>query len=144
MLGDSATIRLKISRRKRRILFSASRSYSALAKQTLPSVANFKFAATMVSPMTARWEPGAERYSLRVSRIAITLTAVSLVAGAIACVGRTSPAASQAPVLTKTQSDAMNAYNEAASRFKSVLRQRRAQIDAKQQLPDLPGQALYL
>jgi hypothetical protein len=38
----------------------------------------------------------------------------------------------------------MNSYNEALNRFKSVLRQRRAQIDSQQRLPDLPGQALYL
>ena len=77
-------------------------------------------------------------------RIAMTLTAVLLAAAAIASVGLASPAASQALALTKTQSDAMNSYNEAVSRFKSVLRQRRAQIDSKQKLPDLPGQALYL
>jgi hypothetical protein len=80
----------------------------------------------------------------RVLRIAMTLTAVLLVGGAIAHVGLTSPAASQALALTKTQSDAMNSYNDAVSRFKSVLRQRRAQIDSKQPLPNLPGQALYL
>ena len=28
--------------------------------------------------------------------------------------------------------------------FRSILSQRRAQINAKQQLPNLPGQALYL
>src|SRR3974377_2382081 len=77
-------------------------------------------------------------------RIAMTLTAVLLAAAAIMRVGLTSPAASQALALTKTQSDAMNSYNEAVSRFKSVLRQRRAQIDSKQKLPDLPGQTLYL
>jgi hypothetical protein len=80
----------------------------------------------------------------RVLRIAMTLTAVLLVVGAIAHVGFTSPAAGQVVPLTKTQSDAMNSYNDAVSRFKSVLRQRRAQIDSKQPLPDLPGQALYL
>ena len=77
-------------------------------------------------------------------RIAMTLAAVLLAVAAIARVGLTSPAASQALALAKTQSDAMNSYNEAVSRFKSVLRQRRAQIDSKQKLPDLPGQALYL
>jgi hypothetical protein len=35
-------------------------------------------------------------------------------------------------------------YNSAVSAFKSILRERRAQIDAKQPLPNLPGQALYL
>jgi hypothetical protein len=82
--------------------------------------------------------------NIRVLRIAMTLTAVLLVVGAIAHVGFTSPAAGQVVPLTKTQSDAMNSYNDAVSRFKSVLRQRRAQIDSKQPLPDLPGQALYL
>jgi hypothetical protein len=46
--------------------------------------------------------------------------------------------------MTQAQSDAMTAYSAAVNHFKSVLRQRRAQIDAKQPLPDLPGQALYL
>jgi hypothetical protein len=82
--------------------------------------------------------------NIQVLRIAMTLTGVLLVVGAIAPVGFTSPAASQALALTTTQSNAMNSYNEAVSRFKSVLRQRRAQIESKQKLPDLPGQALYL
>src|SRR6516162_3426607 len=76
-------------------------------------------------------------------RIAMTLAAVLLAVAAIARVGLTSPAASQALALTKTQSDAMNSYYEAVSRFKSVLRQRRTQIDSQQKLPDLPRQALY-
>ncbi|MEP6839675.1 MAG: hypothetical protein ABJA75_16580 [Bradyrhizobium sp.] len=54
-----------------------------------------------------------------------------------------SPAMAQA-ALTKTQSDALDAYNNAVDNFKSVLSQRRAQIDSKQPLPNLPGQALYL
>jgi hypothetical protein len=45
---------------------------------------------------------------------------------------------------TTSQSDALHAYNNAVSDFKSILSQRRAQINAKQALPDLPGQALYL
>src|SRR5262245_17566381 len=49
-----------------------------------------------------------------------------------------------APALTKAQADALAAYNQAVGDFKAILRQRRAQIDAKQQLPNLPGQALYL
>ena len=46
--------------------------------------------------------------------------------------------------LTKSQSDALNAYNNAVSQFKSILRERRAQINSKQPLPNLPGQSLYL
>jgi len=46
--------------------------------------------------------------------------------------------------LTKKQSDALNTYNDAVKNFKSILGQRRAQINSKQSLPNLPGQALYL
>lgn len=46
--------------------------------------------------------------------------------------------------LTKPQAEALEAYNRAVDEFKSVLAERRAQINAKQPLPDLPGQALYL
>jgi hypothetical protein len=57
--------------------------------------------------------------------------------------GFTSPALAQG-TLTKKQSDALNAYNEAVKNFEAILKQRRAQIDAKQPLPNLPGQTLYL
>jgi hypothetical protein len=40
--------------------------------------------------------------------------------------------------------DALNTYENALGQFKSILRERRAQINSKQQLPNLPGQALYL
>jgi hypothetical protein len=43
-----------------------------------------------------------------------------------------------------SQSDALNAYNKALGDFRSVLSQRRAQINSNQPLPNLPGQALYL
>jgi hypothetical protein len=46
--------------------------------------------------------------------------------------------------LTQTQSDALTAYNEAVTRFAAVLSERRAEIEAKKRLPNLPGQALYL
>jgi hypothetical protein len=42
------------------------------------------------------------------------------------------------------QLDALSAYNDALSGFREVLRERRAQLNAKQPLPSLPGQALYL
>ena len=58
--------------------------------------------------------------------------------------GFISPALAQPGTLTKAQSDALAAYNNAVSSFKSILGQRRAQIDSKQPLPNLPGQALYL
>jgi len=42
------------------------------------------------------------------------------------------------------QTDAAAAYNKAVADFKSILAERRTQLDAKQPLPNLPGQALYL
>ncbi len=54
------------------------------------------------------------------------------------------PARAQPAALTQAQSDAIEAYDKALADFKSILAQRRAQIDAKQKLPNLPGQAVYL
>ena len=54
------------------------------------------------------------------------------------------PAALGQPALTTSQSEALNAYNKTVQDFRSILRERRAQIDAKQKLPDKPGQDLYL
>ena len=55
-----------------------------------------------------------------------------------------STAQGQPPALTKSQSDALNTYNNAVNDFKSILGQRCAQINSNQRLPKLPGQALYL
>jgi hypothetical protein len=70
-------------------------------------------------------------------------TVVSLVspAGSFSFI---SPAMGQPDVVTKKQSDAQNTYNKAVSDFKSILDERRAQINSNQPLPNLPGQALYL
>ncbi len=46
--------------------------------------------------------------------------------------------------LTTSQRDALAAYNDALNGFRDVLRERRAALNAKQPLPRLPGQALYL
>ena len=56
----------------------------------------------------------------------------------------TLPATAQPAALTNAQSQALDTYNGAVSSFKSILAQRRAQINSKQALPNLPGQALYL
>jgi hypothetical protein len=42
------------------------------------------------------------------------------------------------------RTDALEAYNKALNRFKSILKERRTQISNHQSLPNLPGQALYL
>src|SRR6202171_1658710 len=68
----------------------------------------------------------------------------SLVSPAIGNLSFISPAMGQPAELTKKQSEALSAYNKAVSDFESILGQRRAQINSKQPLPNLPGQALYL
>jgi hypothetical protein len=75
---------------------------------------------------------------------AIINTAALLIPAPIGNLGLLSPAMAQPGALTKKQSDAINAYNTAVNGFKSILAQRRAQINSKQPLPNLPGQAIYL
>src|ERR687892_1144509 len=75
---------------------------------------------------------------------AIVSTVAPLVAAAIGNLSFMSPAMGEPAALTKKQSDALNTYNNARSNFKSILGQRRAQINSNQRLPNLPGQALYL
>jgi hypothetical protein len=53
-------------------------------------------------------------------------------------------ASAQSAAPTKAQTAALTAYEEALRTFRAVLAERRAQIEAKQKLPDRPGQALYL
>ncbi|MGX0964995.1 hypothetical protein AB7M63_005444 [Bradyrhizobium japonicum] len=51
---------------------------------------------------------------------------------------------SQAQTLNAKQSEALATYDRALGDFKSILAERRRQIEAKEPLPNLPGQALYL
>ena len=55
-----------------------------------------------------------------------------------------SAAQAQTDTLANSPSDPVKAYNNALDRFKSTLRERRAQIDSNRQLPNLLGQALYV
>jgi hypothetical protein len=71
----------------------------------------------------------------RVCTIALLLALVALDAISFISHAQAQPAA---------PGDALARYNTALNQFKSILRERRAQIDAKQPLPNLPGQALYL
>jgi len=74
-------------------------------------------------------------------------TLIDTVAPLSAAIGNLSfmsPAMAQPGTLTKKQSDALNTYNDAVKNFKSILGERRAQINSNQRLPNLPGQALYL
>ncbi len=62
----------------------------------------------------------------------------------LAPLGFITAAQAQPAALTKDQSEALAAYDKALADFKAILAERRAQIDAKQKLPNLPGQAVYL
>src|SRR5277367_69284 len=53
-------------------------------------------------------------------------------------------AQSNSPDSAKKQANALDSYRAAVDKFELVLRQRRAQVDSHQPLPNLPGQALYL
>jgi hypothetical protein len=71
-------------------------------------------------------------------------TVASLVAAVIGNLGFMSPAMSEPAALTKKQSEALDTYNNSLGHFEAILGQRRAQINSRQPLPNLPGQALYL
>jgi hypothetical protein len=74
----------------------------------------------------------------------MTDTVTSPVTANVGTLGFISVAQGQPTALTTSQSDALDAYNTALTRFKSLMSQRRTQIDSNQQLGNLPGQALYL
>jgi hypothetical protein len=70
--------------------------------------------------------------------------AVGLLIASLSSFGIVHPAMAQPAALSTAQADALSAYDHALSDFKSILAERRRQIDAHQELPNLPGQALYL
>jgi hypothetical protein len=94
------------------------------------------------------WPPNRSRETaMGTRRHTITTTtalALGLLLAAWAAGGTMSSATGQPIALTQQQSDARDAYDGALSRFRAILSERRGQIDAKQPLPSLPGQALYL
>jgi hypothetical protein len=67
-----------------------------------------------------------------------------LVATSASHFGFVAPAQAERATLPKSQPDVVVAYGKAVNDFRSILAERRAQIEAKQSLPDRPGQALYL
>jgi len=70
---------------------------------------------------------------------AIANTVAPLVPAAIGNLGFMSPAVAQPAALTKQQSDALNTYNDAVKNFKSILGERRAQINSKSTAAELAG-----
>ena len=80
----------------------------------------------------------------RGAALALGLFTISWLLAGIGDLSFISRARGQPAALTGSQSDALNTYNNAVHDFKSLLSQRRAQINSKEPLPSLPGQALYL
>jgi len=76
--------------------------------------------------------------------VAVAILSVILVAAGTGGVGVVTPAATQSASLTREQAEARTAYDKALHEFRAILAERRAQIEAKQKLPERPGQAVYL
>lgn len=76
--------------------------------------------------------------------VLLTPPAAVTVASFVCNLGFMSPAMGEPAALTKKQSDALRRYENSRASFEQVLTQRRAQINSGRQLPNLPGQALYL
>lgn len=77
-------------------------------------------------------------------RAAVTNTIRALAFAVAASAGTIPQALAQIPFAPPTAASALAAYANALAQFKALLAERRRQIDAKQPLPRLPGQALYL
>ena len=82
---------------------------------------------------------------MRRPRISIVFAIAMALGGAsLGCAGFVMPASAQSAAPSTTQAAALTAYDAALRAFRAVLAERRAQIQAKQKLPERPGQALYL
>src|SRR5262245_21367793 len=114
-------------------------------RQHLMHLAGSRFDGCHGAGLAVRMVNAAALRAIATARAAALAFAVaSTLTPSIGHFGLISPARAQPAALTAPQSEALDRYTEAANEFKSILRQRRAQIDAKQPLPNLPGQALYL
>jgi hypothetical protein len=76
-------------------------------------------------------------------RIVTVVLALGTMAGAGGA-SLVTPAAAQPAGTAEEQAAAREAYEQTLRDFKAVLAERRTQIEAKQKLPERPGQALYL
>ena len=83
-------------------------------------------------------------WPIRPRRLAAAVLTLALLGADVANVGLVAPTLAQSATPAQSQSAAVAAYDSALRAFRAILAERRAQIDAKQALPDRPGQALYL
>ncbi len=84
------------------------------------------------------------RAVVRAGAYNVAVLALALSAGAGGGPRAVTPAAAQSAAPTGEQAAALAAYEAALRAFKAVLAERRGQIEARQRLPERPGQALYL
>jgi hypothetical protein len=75
--------------------------------------------------------------------VGLALTQPCLAPAGTSGLGLIARAHARPAALTEAQSEALAAYEKALHDFKAILAKRRAQVDAKKKLPNLPGQALY-
>lgn len=98
--------------------------------------------------MTKEFDPGSVRAKRHLTVRGLKLSAVlaiSLPMSSFALdLANVGSAYAEPAKLTKAQTLALAAYDEAVRSFAAILTKRRAQIDDKQKLPNLPGQAVYL
>jgi hypothetical protein len=86
----------------------------------------------------------AKEGAMRRDKAIRAVLAAGLLLAALDILSVVSPVLAQPGALSTTQADALSAYNRALSQFKSILAERRGQINSHQPLPNLPGQAVYL
>ena len=98
------------------------------------------FAATAAHRRRSRRRPPATHI------LPLFAAALSLGLGAASTggFGFVTPSLAQGGARSEAPAAAAAAYDKALREFKEILAERRAQIDAKQALPNLPGQAIYL
>ena len=65
-------------------------------------------------------------------------------AGAVWSLAARAQQPAEPAAFTKSQLDALDTYKNAVNAFRLILHDRRSQLNSKQPLPNLPGQALYL
>jgi hypothetical protein len=138
-LGLPSTIVRLAKRRVRRLRSNESHPAILGHWETTMAIKKFTAAPTAALALGLFFTPPA---SIAVGAIINTIPA--LVAATIGNLGFMSAAMGQPRMPTKKQPDALTTYSNAVSHFASLLGERRAQIDSKQPLPNLPGQALYL
>src|SRR5262245_10236941 len=94
-------------------------------------------------PSAPHQMPPLSRTHMSQPRLTIAVTLILSLLGPIGP-GCVAPAAAQGNALTTEQTQAQAAYDKALRAFKAILAERRAQMDGGRELPERPGQALYL